>query len=37
MVGLLLAEARFDPPYKCGIGFQPVSCGHCDSNQIAIR
>ena len=20
MVGLLLAEARFDPPYNCGIG-----------------
>ena len=30
MVGLLLAEPRLDPPYNCGIGFQPVSCGHCD-------
>ena len=30
MVGLLLAEARFDPPYNCGKGFHSVSCGHCN-------
>ena len=27
MVGLLLAEARFDPPCMCGICFQPVFLG----------